>query len=236
MNLRRISGLILAGLFWISVGVGCISPADLLSAGDQPARLASPTASATPAAPQLFTPTPTPSPIGIAVSTSQSLSTTQPPEDRTPTRIVIPAIKLDAPIEPIGVQLETQSGQSVYVWDAPKYFAAGWLNTSAVVGVAGNTVLDGHHNIYGEVFKDLINLQVGYTLTLYSLGQQRIYRVDQKVILLETGQPLKVRLANAQYIAKTEDERLTLITCWPLNDNSHRLIIVARPISSPSAE
>jgi sortase A len=39
-----------------------------------------------------------------------------------------------------------------------------------------------------------------------------------------------VRLQNAQWIQPTTDERLTLVTCWPYNDNSHRLIIVARPI------
>jgi sortase A len=150
--------------------------------------------------------------------------------------MVIPAIELDAPIEPVGLQVETQAGQSVYVWDAPNHFAAGWLTTSAPVDVAGNTVLAGHHNIYGKVFKDLVNLQVGDTITLYAGNQQRTYRVDQKLILLEAGQSLKVRQANAQYIASTIDERLTLVTCWPPNGNSHRLIIVALPVSSIPAQ
>ncbi len=175
------------------------------------------------------------------MNTSQGLNigpsnSAQPQEDRTPTRIVIPAIGLDAPIEPIGLQVETQYGQSVYVWDAPNHFAAGWLNTSAPTGVPGNTVLDGHHNIYGEVFKDLINLQVGDTITLYAADQKRLYRVGQKLLLTETGQPLKVRLANAQYSAPSIDARLTLVTCWPPNNNSHRLIIVALPVSSISAQ
>ena len=41
-----------------------------------------------------------------------------------------------------------------------------------------------------------------------------------------------VRRANAQWIAPTDDERLTLVTCWPYISNTHRLIIVAKPVSN----
>jgi sortase A len=37
------------------------------------------------------------------------------------------------------------------------------------------------------------------------------------------------RLANALWIMPSKDERLTLITCYPYDSNTHRLIIVARP-------
>ncbi|MBN2001787.1 MAG: sortase [Anaerolineae bacterium] len=238
MNLRWIGYLILAGLFLVIVGVGCVSPSEPVSDGDQPARLASPTVSSVPLAtrmPQALAPTPTAT--GMAADTSRGLITepsdgAQPQNDRTPTRMAIPAIGLDAPVEPVGWQAETQNGQFANVMDAPNHFAAGWLKTSAPLGVTGNTVLDGHHNIYGEVFKDLVNVQVGDTITLYATGQERTYRVDQKLILAEAEQPLKVRQANALYIAPTMDERLTLVTCWPPNGNSHRLIIVALPVSS----
>ena len=293
MNLRWVGYLIVAGLFLMIVGVGCVSPSEPVSDGDQPALLASPAVSAValatsmsqPLAPAptaagmavdtsqglipepsdgaqpqadgdqpdlLASPTvsavalatsmpqalaPTPAAAGMVVDTSQGLITepsdgVQPQADRTPTRLVIPAIGLDAPVEPVGWQVETQNGQSANVMDAPNHFAAGWLKTSAALGMVGNTVLDGHNNLYGRVFKDLVNVQVGDTITLYAAGQERTYRVDQKLILAEAGQPLKVRLANAQYIAPTIDERLTLVTCWPPNGNSHRLIIVALPVSS----
>jgi sortase A len=103
-------------------------------------------------------------------------------------------------------------------------------------------VLDGHHNIKGKVFKNLINVQVGDIITLYAASQERVYRVDQKLLLKEAGQPLEVRQANARYINPTADERLTLVTCWPATGNSHRLIIIARPVSlsprlpSPSSD
>ncbi len=158
----------------------------------------------------------------------------QPAEDRTPTRLVIPAIGLDAPVDPVGWHVETDNGRPANVWDAPDYFAAGWLKTSAPLGMPGNTVLDGHNNISGEVFRTLTNIQVGDTITLYAANQERLYRVDQKLILKEIGQPLEVRQANAQYISPTPDERLTLVTCWPPTGNSHRLIIVAQPVVPPA--
>lgn len=241
MNFRWIGSVMWAALFWVIAGAGCVSPSAPVAAsvvdGDQPVRLASPTVSVVPSAtgtPPVIASTPTVT--RIAVDTSQGLITApsddaQPQEDRTPTRLVIPAIGLDAPIEPEGMQVETQDGQSVNVWDAPNHFAAGWLTTSALAGVAGNTVLDGHHNIDGKVFKDLVKVQVGDTITLYTAGEEFTYRVNQKLILAEEAQPLKVRQANARYIAPTPDERLTLVTCWPPTGNSHRLIIIALPVS-----
>ena len=37
-------------------------------------------------------------------------------------------------------------------------------------------------------------------------------------------------MENAAWIMPSEDERLTLVTCWPYTSNTHRLIIVARPV------
>lgn len=164
------------------------------------------------------------------VPIKEQVDATQPVNDRTPTRLLIPAIGLDAPVEVVGWHVENRSGRSINVWDVPNHFAAGWFKTSAPFGVVGNTVLDGHHNIYGQVFRNLINLDVGDTMTLYAAGQERIYRVDQKLILPAAGQTIEVLKANARYISPTTDERLTLLTCWPPTGNSHRLIIVALPV------
>ncbi|MCS6962618.1 MAG: sortase, partial [Thermoflexus sp.] len=55
-------------------------------------------------------------------------------------------------------------------------------------------------------------------------------KVREKHIIPERGRPLSERLANARWIQVTEDERLTLITCWPYTSNTHRLIVIARPL------
>jgi LPXTG-site transpeptidase (sortase) family protein len=144
-----------------------------------------------------------------------------------PTRLVIPAIKLDAPIET--VSWHTVDGVSQ--WDVPDHFAAGWLKTSALLGKPGNTALTGHHNIAGEVFRNLVKLQPGDSVILYAHDQAFYYEVASRRILPERGQSDEVRRANARWIQPTDDERITLITCWPYTSNTHRLVIVAKPIA-----
>jgi sortase A len=142
-----------------------------------------------------------------------------------PTRLVIPAIQLDAPIETVG--WHTVDGVSQ--WDVPDHFAGGWLMTSAPLGKVGNTAITGHHNIEGEVFRDLVKLKPGDRITVYSKDKPFYYEITMRKILPERGQPEKVRLENARWIQPTTDERITLITCWPYTSNTHRLIIVAKP-------
>jgi sortase A len=117
----------------------------------------------------------------------------------------------------------------VFEWGVPDHRAAGWLNTSAAFGLPGNTVLDAHHNIKGEAFRDLWTLKSGDEIVLYADRQSRSYRVSEILILPERNQALEVRLANAQYIQPTPDERLTMITCWPYESNTHRVIVIAFP-------
>jgi LPXTG-site transpeptidase (sortase) family protein len=93
----------------------------------------------------------------------------------------------------------------------------------------GNTVLEGHHNINGEVFRNLINLKAGDTIKVYTLNTAQEYKVIESILVEEEGQPFEVRRANARYIQPTADIRLTLVTCWPYTGNSHRVIIVAAP-------
>ncbi len=145
---------------------------------------------------------------------------------KPPSRIVIPAIHLDAPIEPVG----WSQINGISAWDIPNHFAAGWLKTSALLGQPGNTVLDGHHNIAGEVFRHLVDLKAGDLIEVYSDEQLVVYQVTALHILPDRDQPLAVRRQNAQWIEPTMDERLTLVTCWPYTNNTHRLIVVAEPI------
>jgi sortase A len=148
------------------------------------------------------------------------------PSAQLPTRIVIPAINLNAPIEPVG----WSQVNGVNTWDIPDHFAAGWLKTSAPVGRPGNTVLDGHHNIAGEVFRHLVDLKAGDLIEVYSDDRMAVYEVTALHILPDRDQPLEVRRQNATWIQPTLDERLTLVTCWPYTNNTHRLIVVAEPI------
>jgi sortase A len=109
-------------------------------------------------------------------------------------------------------------------------FVVGWHNTTSVLGHPGNTVMAGHHNVKGEVFRDLVNVEVGDKVIAYAGDQKFEYVVDLKTIVPEKGEPLEVRQRNAQWIAPTDDERLTFVTCWPYSNNTHRVIVVAKPL------
>ena len=153
-----------------------------------------------------------------------------------PDRIVIPAIQLDAPVLPAQLAEIEYLGVRYQQWLAPDSLAAGWHTTSATLGVAGNTVLNGHHNVHGEVFGHLVDLKPGDLIWVYSGNRPFAYRVVLTTILRERWQPAAVKLANARWIQPSTDERLTLITCWPYESNTHRLVIVALPASPRAVE
>ena len=143
-----------------------------------------------------------------------------------PTRLVIPTIRLNAPIRPtLGLMVSTLAGQTLRQQIVPGD-AAGWHPDSAWPGL-GNTVLSGHHNIEGRVFANLVNVPLGAPITLWSGDTPRHYQVTTKLILPEEGMPAEVRAANGRWIDPSEDSRLTLVTCWPAWTNTHRLVVVA---------
>ena len=146
-----------------------------------------------------------------------------------PVRILIPSIDLDAPVIPAPVNFEKLAGKEFLQWYVPDQFASGWHTTSAMLGETGNTVLNGHHNAFGEVFISLVDVTEGDIIWVESALSRFKYQITNKMILPEKYEQLDVRMNNAQWILPSIDERLTLITCWPYETNTHRLIVVARP-------
>jgi LPXTG-site transpeptidase (sortase) family protein len=148
-----------------------------------------------------------------------------------PDRIVIQSIALSAPVIPAGHSFTEVEGSTFGQWLAPGYFAAGWHPDSALPGEAGNTVINGHHNIAGEVFADLVDVKEGDTIIVYADERAFAYVVTNRMILPETFMDAATRLENARWLAQSEDVRLTLVTCWPKESYTHRLILVAVPIN-----
>ena len=146
-----------------------------------------------------------------------------------PGRIVIPKIKLIAPVVEAGLKKTWMEAKQYEQWLAPDEFAVGWHFTSAKLGEGGNTVLNGHHNSHGKVFVDLVQLEAGDLISVYGEGKEFKYVVVNKMILPERKVSADVRLDNARWIMPSQDERLTLVTCWPYESNTHRLVIVAKP-------
>jgi LPXTG-site transpeptidase (sortase) family protein len=145
------------------------------------------------------------------------------------TRIVAESIDLDAEVVQVGWETLVQDGVTTNVWRVAD-FAAGWHKNSMLPGQGGNVVLSAHHNIKGQVFRYTADLEPGDLITLYDEEQSHDYRVKDKLIVKDKGEPEAVRVENAKWIGPFDEERLTLITCWPFNSNTHRVIVVAAPV------
>ncbi len=102
-----------------------------------------------------------------------------------PTRLIIPAINLDAPIVPAKMRTIRFRGEKFQQWLAPAYYAAGWHTDSARLGAIGNTVLSGHHNVSGAVFKRLVDLQAGDIIQVYSRDHLFVYQLTNRMIVPE---------------------------------------------------
>ncbi len=149
-----------------------------------------------------------------------------------PSRIVIESIGLDADVVPATANKVNIDGVEFEQWLAPDRHASGWHTDSAMLGQVGNTVLNGHHNIHGLVFQYLVNVNEGDIVVVYGSSHEYRYMVTNKMILPEKYVSLEQRMENARWIMRSNDERLTLVTCWPFESNTHRLIVVAQPIDS----
>jgi len=152
----------------------------------------------------------------------------RPPAEADPTRIVIPAIGVDSPVVTVHAREQVIDGVLTRVWEVADY-AAGFHEGSARPGHVGNTVITGHNNVRGEVFRDLDKLVVGDEVVLWVDECAYYYRVGATYRVLEQDAAPEQLRANLHWIEPTDDERLTLVTCWPYWSNTHRTIVVAWP-------
>jgi sortase A len=134
------------------------------------------------------------------------------PEDQRPTRLLLPAIGVDSPIEEVFIQ----DG----AWQVAEY-AVGYHHGSALPGEAGNTVMAGHAGLRGSVFRHLGEVQAGDDIFVVAGGWQFHYRVREIQ---------KVRPSRVEVTAPTATPVLTLITCtdW----DTMRLVVIADIVGS----
>lgn len=164
-----------------------------------------------------------------------------------PVRIVIPDLGIDAPVEEVGWRVEEVRGELRSTWEMAS-FAGGHHSNSALPGQPGNVVISGHHNIEGKVFKNIslawdeetAELQEdgitwrshvldGYTVILYdAAGRTFQYIIEGMYNMPDRDVSEEQRRYNARFIAPTSEPILTLVTCWPYTNNTHRIVVVAR--------
>jgi sortase A len=126
------------------------------------------------------------------------------PGPRSPTRIVIPSIKVDWPI----VQGDG--------WEELKQ-GIGHRVGSVNPGERGNMILSGHNDVYGEPFRDLEKLEIGSEVIVYAGTTPFRYIVKAKRVVVPT---------DLSPLAPSKTPIVTLITCTPYRVDTHRLIVL----------
>lgn len=127
------------------------------------------------------------------------------PGPRAPTRLVIPAIRVDVP---------------VVEGDGPEQLkkGAGHHVGTANPGERGNCFISGHNDIFGEIFRDLEKLELEDEVIVYAGVQPFHYRVKAKRI---------VDPDDVSVMYPTSTPVLTLMTCYPYLVDTHRLVVIA---------
>ena len=151
-----------------------------------------------------------------------------------PSLLEIPSLQLQIPVEGLGWDRAIGPNGELYSrWD-DIYFAAGWHKNSAQPGEIGNVVMSGHNNSFGAVFRDLWRVQAGEVIYVETAGERFTYQVGKVSIMPEWNASDAQRAKTASYIQQTSDQRLTLVSCWPPNSNTHRVFVEAHLVPHPA--
>lgn len=142
--------------------------------------------------------------------------------------IRIETIQVHAPVTPVGWSSGSEDDPEQVEWDSPGA-KVGWVLDSSLPGDEhGNIILYGHNNINASVFRDLAELRAGDVIRLSTQQGEWAYEVAEVSILPVNGSESE-RAAYAQYLLPGLAPRLTLISCWPPDNNTHRVIVAAYP-------
>ncbi len=133
-----------------------------------------------------------------------------PPTRETALSLIIPRLNLDGTIVQ-GVDL-----------DALRQGVGQLMNGINPGDPTGNVVLAAHNDVYGQLFRHLDQLQPGDTMQIRTASQVHTYRV--------TGQRI-VDPNETSVMQNRDGATLTLISCYPYQVNTHRIIVFADRIS-----
>lgn len=159
---------------------------------------------------------------GAAPTNSDAANSPQP---GYATRLTIPSIHLDTPVEQAGL---VQDADGDWTWETRPFVAVHYGDLTALVGAPGNAVIAGHvSTLYeGNVFQSLYQVNLGDTIQVYDDQGQIQPWIITRIQL--------VAPSDTSVMDPTPDPTLTLITCGGTFDPitrefSDRLIVVAAP-------
>jgi sortase A len=158
----------------------------------------------------------------VAASETSTPATSTP---LLPTRLALPALSIDAPVEQVGLNARGAMA-------APSHFAnVAWYKNGARPGDLGNAVLAGHlNNAAGTsgIFENLHKLSLGDVIEVRD-GEGKLlrYAVREMTVYPESAAPRE-----KIFVGDKSTSRLVLITCngaWDHNIRSYdkRLVVFA---------
>lgn len=112
----------------------------------------------------------------------------------------------------------------------------GYYALTPKIGSGGNSVMVGH--VYpGRVFNRLLDVEVGAVIRVTDeFFEEHYYRVTEIIRFpYEVGND-EDRELGFQYMYDQSEERLTLVTCYPEYEWTHRFVVRAEPIDADEVE
>lgn len=148
-----------------------------------------------------------------------------PPGGAYPIQIAIPEANINAAVLVVGddfnIDIITPREEAGYYVRTPK------------IGAGGNTVMVGH--VYpGRVFNNLLEVQIGQVVRVTDENYVDHYYQIQEIVRFpyESGTQADRELGFS-YVFENTVERLTLVTCYPEYEWTHRFVVRAIPIPKP---
>jgi LPXTG-site transpeptidase (sortase) family protein len=201
-NAANIEGRLLAQIGQVTLINDVISKTTIVTPTPTPTVPPVPTPSPTPTVPPV--PTPSPTPTVPPVPTPSPTPTVTSFHEALPVRLLIPSIKINAPIEFVGL---TSSG----LMDVPKKLAdVAWYKFGPRPGNAGSAVIAGHRgrpHLIPIVFDNLYKLHKGDLVN--------VRESDGRVIsfVVQTTRLYSADASAPEVFGSTSGSHLNLITC-----------------------
>jgi LPXTG-site transpeptidase (sortase) family protein len=156
--------------------------------------------------------------VNSTLNNEKTLSTSSQEQSNAITRLVIPELRLDAPVEYVPF--------TVFTWELDDLGQSiAWLGSMKGDGIARNLVLAGHATVFDGShgpFRYLSRLTPGAELIVYSERYVYFYRVRELSL---------VEPEDADITENTADSQLTLVTCATWNEKTksylRRLVVIA---------
>jgi hypothetical protein len=147
-----------------------------------------------------------------------------------PVTLIIPSLKLRAPVTPMGWELVLVDDKTATRWVVPTD-SVGWAVNSAAAGEPGNMVIAGHQAVGQALFRPLAlgEAEVGQEIDVLAAdGKQYQYKiVEESAPITAIGATADEQARAAAYLEPGDTAKLTLITGWPADVSTHRVFIVA---------